>query len=150
MNRFLLIILLSFFLAPWASAFAVTAEKIQADPEYKGAVVPCGYTATRTVNGIEERYIPNPCHFNDVVLITINILRGWLMVGATIATMGFAYAGYLYITAMGSEEKISHAHSIFYKVILGFVFMLGAWLVAYTFERTFLTDEAKKGSFLTQ
>lgn len=150
-----------FFIIP-ALSFAVTETDIKEDVEKKGryfqSVVPCGYTVTElNPNGtVRSQDILNPCDFDDFIKITHNILMGWIMVGATIATMGFAYAGYLYITAMGSEEKIGHAHSIFYKTVLGFAFMLGAWLVAYTFERTFLCSTADvtagkcKDNFITR
>ena len=72
------------------------------------------------------------------------------MLGVTAAALGFAYAGFLYITAMGSEEKIHHAHSIFIKVVWGFVFMLSAWLIVKTLEDTFLTTEQRDKSFLEE
>ena len=105
-------------------------------------LVPCG----TEVNAKGE--ITNPCGFGDVIKITQNILNAWIGAGVIIATMGFAYAGFLYITAAGSEEKIKHAHSIFVKILLGFTLMLGAWLIAKGFEGAFLNEAAKARSFL--
>ncbi|MDO8619849.1 MAG: hypothetical protein Q7R64_00675 [bacterium] len=110
---------------------------------YKASYVPCG---TDDVN--KDGKVDNPCGFADVIEMAKRLITGWIMAGVTFATMGFAYAGYLYITAMGSSEKISHAHSIFTKTTLGFIFMLSAWLIAYTMESIFLTDKAKENSFL--
>ena len=112
------------------------------DPAYAKGYVPCGYTDPTT------RAIVNPCDFTDALELGRRIITGWIMAGVTIGTMGFAYAGYLYITAMGSEEKIKHAHSIFYKVIIGMVFMVSAWLIAKVFEDTFLAPEQQQRSFL--
>lgn len=113
-------------------------------PEHK-FFVPCGVDKNKdgVVKGPGEE-----CTFTSVIDIANSIIIGWIYFTVVIATVGFAYAGYLYITAMGSEEKIKHAHSIFYKTALGFAFVLGAWLIAYTFEQTFLTEEAKQRSFL--
>lgn len=88
------------------------------------------------------------CGFGSVIDIASSIINGWILAGVIVATMGFAYAGFLYITAAGSEEKIKHAHSIFVKVLIGFTLMLGAWLITKGFETAFLSDAAKARSFL--
>ena len=125
-------------------------------PTYQASYVPCGTddvvtkdpktsaVTTRTPDGV----VDNPCGFSDVIVMAKRLITGWIIAGVTVATMGFAYAGYLYITAMGSSEKISHAHSIFTKTIFGFIFMLSAWLIVYEFQNVFLTDKAKENSFL--
>ncbi len=92
--------------------------------------------------------VDNPCGFNDVIEFARRAITGWIMAGATVAALGFAYAGFLYITAMGSQEKISHAHMIFVKTFWGFVFMLSAWLIAKTMEQVFLTPAMQQKSFL--
>ena len=111
--------------------------------------VPCGdQYYTKAENPAKEGEVKNPCEFKDIISIASSIINGWIGVGVIIATMGFAYAGFLYITAAGSEEKIKHAHSIFVKVLIGFALMLGAWLIAKAFETVFLSEAAKARSFL--
>ncbi len=92
--------------------------------------------------------VDNPCQFTDIIVLAKKIIMGWIIFGTVFSTAGFAYAGLLYITSMGSSEKISHAHMIFVKTFWGFVFMLSAWLIAYTMESIFLSDKAKENSFL--
>ncbi len=132
------------------AVYATPAPQPSVDPRtdtaYKQAYVPCGYTYTNTTTG--ERTLVNPCDFPDLLELGRRLITGWIMAAVIIGTMGFAYAGYLYITAMGSEEKIKHAHSIFYKVVMGIVFMLSAWLIVKVFENTFLTPEQQERSFL--
>jgi len=113
-------------------------------PAYQASYVPCGTDDVKPKDGV----VDNPCGFSDVIVLAKRLITGWIIGGVTFATMGFAYAGYLYITAMGSSEKISHAHSIFTKTIFGFIFMLSAWLIVYEFQNVFLTDKAKENSFL--
>ncbi|MEK7208010.1 MAG: hypothetical protein AAB699_00500 [Patescibacteria group bacterium] len=138
--------------APLSSRAVTEADITKTKGAYEQAVVPCGYTVTETksVDGgqVTTQRIYNPCDFNDIIVLGARLITGWIVIGVTIATMGFAYAGYLYMTAMGSEEKIKHAHSIFYKVALGFVFMLSAWLIAKVLEQTFLTPEQQAQTFL--
>lgn len=113
---------------------------------YEQAYVPCGTKDENPKDGI----VDNPCQFSHIIELAKKLIMGWIIAGVIIATMGFAYAGLLYITAMGAQEKISHAHSIFVKTFWGFVFMLSAWLIAYTMEKIFLTEKALQRSFLEQ
>lgn len=117
--------------------------------------VPCGTidvekkvtdptTGQITVTQVPDGIVDNPCKFTDIIKLGTNVITAWIFISAIIATIGFAYAGYLYITAMGSEEKIKHAHSIFYKTALGFAFMLSAWLIVKVFENAFLCDTKDK------
>ena len=147
-------------LSALASLFFVVPFVVSAETAYDGAYVPCGnldYQSkdlkTGTMQGTKDSPIPdgivdNPCNFNHIVTLAQRLILAWIMAGVTIAALGFAYAGLLYITAMGSQEKISHAHSIFIKTFFGFVFMLSAWLIAKTMESIFLTPEMQQRSYL--
>ena len=88
---------------------SAAAQRINPAPPgetpYEEASVPCGTMDTAPADGM----VDNPCGFNDVITFARVAITGWIMAGATIAALGFAYAGFLYITAMGSQEKISHA-----------------------------------------
>lgn len=95
-----------------------------------------------------EGEVKNPCEFKDIIGMSQRIINYLIKLGVIIATLGFAYAGYLYITAAGSMESIKHAHSIFVKVLIGFALMLGAWLIAKAFESVFLNPAAQERSFL--
>lgn len=122
---------------------SATGVKYSETEEYKKALVPCG-----TDDETGDNMVDNPCGASDVIELGRRLINVWIMAGVTIASLGFAYAGLLYITAMGSQEKISHAHSIFVKTFWGFVFMLSAWLIVKTLEGVFLSDALKENSFL--
>ena len=138
-------------------AHAVIQAQIDASKSYQSAYVPCGYTVIAPAGGAVvngktykagDKYIYKPCGFPDVLEFARRAIVGSIGVGALFAAIGFAYAGLLYITAAGSQEKISHAHSIFVKVAAGLAIMLGAWLIAKTLEIAFLTEPALERSFL--
>lgn len=142
---FLLTSLFSIVLAGSIYPFRTDAGNVPAGETLRDqAYVTCGDLDEKPKDGI----VDNPCGFLDIIKMAKGLITGWILAGVTFATLGFSYAGYLYITAMGSSEKISHAHSIFTKTALGFVFMLSAWLIAYTMENIFLSDDAKGRSFL--
>lgn len=163
MSRQLFItILFAFLVLPVVAPGRVFANDIPpGETTYEQAYVPCGtkdvvtvdprtktITAGSDADPKPDGIVDNPCQFTHIIEFANKLITGWIIAGVIIATMGFAYAGFLYITAMGSSEKVSHAHSIFIKTFWGFVFMLSAWLIAYTMEQIFLTEDAKKNSFL--
>lgn len=149
-NRTLIFFLVAFFVLVPAFVLATAPSLTK---EYKEALVPCGTddvvnndTGAAGADGKVD--VNNRCGFNHVIELAKRIITAWIMVGVTVAALGFAYAGFLYITAMGSDEKIKHAHSIFIKTFWGFVFMLSAWLIVKVFEDTFLTTTQKEKSYL--
>jgi hypothetical protein len=56
----------------------------------------------------------------------INVM---IILGTLGALIGFAYAGYLYIT--GTQPNLAKAKGIFPKVFWGFILMLTAWFIVY-------------------
>ena len=67
---------------------------------------------------------------NVLFLITISVM---------IATLMFVYAGFVYLTAGGSPDKIKSATKIFTNVFIGLIFVLGAFLIVDTIMKTFIT-----------
>jgi hypothetical protein len=66
----------------------------------------------------------DPCTFAHLVL----------------ATMAFAYAGFILLTSGGSEGKKDEAKKIFTKVLIGYLWILGAWLLVYTITSVLLNS----------
>lgn len=77
------------------------------------------------------------CQACDVVKLVNNLIAFAVYFSAFIATIMFAYAGFLYVTAASNPENINKAKSIFGKVLLGFVFVLTAWLIIDIILSTF-------------
>lgn len=70
-----------------------------------------------------------PCDFGQLVLLVKNLINYIFIIAVPIATVMFAYAGFLYLTAAGDTGKISKAHSVFWTVFIGFIIILSAWLI---------------------
>lgn len=66
------------------------------------------------------------CH---LVLLADNLVSFAVFFSTIVAAVMFAYAGILYVTASARAENLNQAKGIFGKVFLGFVFILGAWLM---------------------
>jgi hypothetical protein len=70
------------------------------------------------------------CGWPQVIELMNNVVSFLLFgLAAPLAVLSFAYAGFLYITAAGDTGKISKAHDIFRKVLLGMIFAFGAWVL---------------------
>lgn len=124
-------------------------------------LVPCGtetYPYTTTVGGKEVETkvgdkkvggtVKNPCGFGDFITLVNNITNFLIILGASFSAVAFGYAGFLMMTAAGEMGKIEEAKAIFGKVVVGFLFMLSAWLIVHAFEAAFL-DEREFKSFLS-
>ena len=118
-------------------------------------LVPCGTESYNTTNNLPPAGknigdISNPCNFNHIVILINNITDFFIITGAAVSTLAFGYAGFLMMTAHGEMGKIEEAKAIFGKVLVGFLFMLSAWLVVHALEAAFLdTSAGKFQSFLT-
>ncbi len=69
------------------------------------------------------------CNWAYLLALANNILQFLVFLAVPIAAICFAYAGWLYLSAMGNSGQISRAHSIFLNVFIGLVIVLVAWLV---------------------
>ncbi len=72
-----------------------------------------------------------PCDWNDLITLGNNLINFLLTISVSLAAISFAYAGFLYMTAGGDTGKISKAHEILWKVVIGIVVSLGAWLIVH-------------------
>lgn len=73
------------------------------------------------------------CNLCSVGQLMQNIINGLLLSSLLIAVAMFAYAGFLYVTGGGNEPRITAAHKIFTRVLIGFLLAIVAWLVVQTF-----------------
>lgn len=99
------------------------------DPQDKHfQLVPC--------DGVEV-----PCDFNALMTLFNRVISFIFYVSIPLAAISFSYAGYLYLSAAGDTNKIEKAHEIFKTVLIGFIFIISAWLIVYTITHTLLSDE---------
>jgi len=71
---------------------------------------------------------PN-CDFDKFMELIFGVINFLVQLGIAFSAIVFAYAGWLYMTSGGDEGKISQAHELFVKVLWGFLFALGGYLI---------------------
>lgn len=107
-------------------------------------IVPdCGQVVTTTdpATGKEVSTMATPCNFEFFMQLINNIIKFLLTVLAVpLVALIIMYTGYLYITAGGNASQTEKAKGIMFKVIIGFVIALAAWLIINTIVTSFNLD----------
>ena len=106
-----------------AAPFVAQAVWVPGQP-----VVPCGIDRDKLSNNIPTEY-SQPCDFNGLVRLANNIISIGIYLAVLVAVAMFAFAGWLYLTSAGDTGKMKEAHTIFTNAAVGFIFILGAWLL---------------------
>lgn len=114
------------------------------DPILGGALVPTCYSANQA-DAFRGQVFTGACQLCDLVKLADNLIRFAVAFSVIVATLMFAYAGFLYFTAAASEANIKKAHGIFSKVFAGLVIILLAWLVVNLIMSTFVDQGSWRG-----
>src|SRR3990167_7572432 len=80
----------------------------------------------------------DPCTFGDLVKLAQNLINALIVISTFLATAAFAYAGFILLTSGGNESAKTRAKEIFRKVLIGYLWILGAWLLIYTITSVLL------------
>lgn len=81
------------------------------------------------------------CNACDLVTLAQNIINFAVYISIFVATLMFVWAGFLYITAGGDSGKIKNAHMLFWKVLVGMVIVLAAWLIVDAIMKVLFNDD---------
>jgi hypothetical protein len=113
------------------------------------SIVPCGRIDLNKDGMIKDvGQFVEECHFSDFIKLVSNITNFLIILGTSVAALAFAYAGFLMLTASGEMGKIEEAKAIFGKVVVGFLFMLSAWLIVHAIEAAFIAPSSGIESLL--
>lgn len=134
-KTFFVLIVLFIFFSPLSLAHAVAH-----------GIIPCDGTETALING---KTVVVGCTFNDFVRLAQNLINYLIFISIPLTAIAFSYAGFLMVTAAGSEEKIKQGKAIFGKVLMGFIFILSAWLIVYTITSALLCKAGDPGCSTT-
>ena len=80
----------------------------------------------------------DPCTFDDIITMIQNFITDLILLSTLLAVIAFIYSGFLLMTSGGSESKKTQAKGIFTKVLIGYLWILGAWLLVYTITSVLL------------
>jgi hypothetical protein len=97
---------------------------------FAAGLVPCDGTAQ------------DPCNF-EALIKGINTIINWLvMISIPLATIVIAWAGIIYISAAGDVGKVGEAKKMLWTTLIGFFFVLGAWVLVKAILSALLKDNS--------
>lgn len=120
------IIILFLIIPVFAQVIPVFAQDQNPPPDDTGNN-PSPITVT-IVNPFRERTIQG--------LINVIVNDILMPVGGVIAVIMIMYAGFLYVTARGSEAQIKKAHNALLYAVIGAAILLGAWAISQAIQAT--------------
>lgn len=97
-------------------------------------LVICGVTPGPNANALYT----HECGFSDLIVLAQNLITDLIIISTFLAVAAFAYAGVLLLTSGGKEGARDKAKDIFVKVLIGYLWILGAWLLVYTITSVLL------------
>lgn len=81
----------------------------------------------------------NPIGTNDLHDFVKHVLEGAIKIGIPVVAIAIIYSGFLYVTAMGNEEKLKTAHKAILYTLIGAVLLIGSWAIATLISDTVLS-----------
>ncbi len=129
--KLFLLLLVSLVVA--ASIIALPRQIFAADPA-TGGLVQCGRG--------DNPGASDECNFDQLVALIQRVITYIMVMSVPLASIVFAWAGFKYLTAAGNMSQIQEAHSIFRKVLFGFIIVLSAWLIVYGITSVLLRDSS--------
>ena len=81
----------------------------------------------------------NPLAADTVMELIQDVIDILVAIGVPIAVLFLVYAGFLFVTARGSEEQIKKAKGILLWTIVGILILLGAKIIATVLQNTITT-----------
>lgn len=78
------------------------------------------------------------CTFGHLITLVQNLITDLIILSTFLATIAFAYAGFLLLTSGVSPGKKDEAKKVFIKVLIGYLWILGAWILVYTIAKVLL------------
>ncbi|OHA15708.1 MAG: hypothetical protein A3A10_01930 [Candidatus Tagabacteria bacterium RIFCSPLOWO2_01_FULL_42_9] len=83
--------------------------------------------------------LENPLASSSFAELISNIAEIVAQIGTPVAVIAIIWAGFLFATAQGNEEKINTAKRTFFWAIIGTAILLGAWTLSTAIEEFMLS-----------
>ncbi len=100
-------------------------------------LVICGVTPGPDI----AKALTEPCNWFHLMQLVKNLITDLVIISTFLATAVFAYAGLKLMTSGGDMAAMKYAKGVLGKVVMGYLWILGAWLIIYTITKVLLRDE---------
>ncbi|MBI2086731.1 MAG: hypothetical protein HYT69_00970 [Candidatus Zambryskibacteria bacterium] len=79
-----------------------------------------------------------PCTFEKFMELIKNGITDLVIISTFLAIIVFVWVGFKLMTSGGNEKAWTDAKGMLWKVVLGYLWILAAWLVVYTITSVLL------------
>ena len=80
------------------------------------------------------------CNFVALIQLIKNGIHDLVIFSTFIVVMVFVYAGLTLLFSRGNQNKSTEVKGMFWKVVVGYVWILAAWPIVYTITSVLLND----------
>ncbi len=82
----------------------------------------------------------DPCEFPELVELVKVIITDLVIISTLIAVIVFIYAGFKLMTSRGNSSAMEDVKKMLWSIVIGYLWILGAWLIVYTITSVLLND----------
>lgn len=82
--------------------------------------------------------VGHDCDFTSLMQLLHNLVTDLVLLSTLLAVAVFCWAGIILLTSGGNPSKWEKAKNMLWKVVLGYVWILAAWLIVYTITSALL------------
>lgn len=81
------------------------------------------------------------CTYDHLILLAQNVIHNLIILSTLAAVIIFIIVGFKLLASGGNTSAKDEAKKMLWKVLIGFVWILAAWLVVYTITSVLLRSE---------
>jgi hypothetical protein len=99
-----------------------------------------GWKSLIVCDGVPGGELP-VCSFESIIELIKAAITDMVILSTLVVVGLLAYVGILLLTSGGNEGARKKGKDIFFQVIIGYLWILGGWLVIYTITSALLSDD---------
>lgn len=80
----------------------------------------------------------DPCTFGSLIALIKVGISDLVVLATLVAVIVFIFAGFKLLTSGGNPKALSDARGMLLKVLIGYVWILAAWVIVYTITSVLL------------
>lgn len=95
----------------------------------------------KSLTNICQGYGDDRCGYGDLVTLVDHLINNLVLISTLVVVVVLIYSGFELITSMGKQSAWTDFKERMWKVMVGYVWILVAWVIVYT-----ITDKLLKSS----
>lgn len=82
----------------------------------------------------------SPCTYESLIELVKVLIHDMVVISTLLAVITFIWVGIKLLGSGGNESAMTEAKKMLWKVVIGYLWILAAWLVVYTITSVLLND----------